>query len=609
MSGVPQLQTQLLRAQQLAQTGKMGEAWATLAPLRPAIGNHAGALRLYALVAQSNGAADQAIDALKRLLVLENEPIELVGALADTLGEAGRHGEAFDYWTRLVTRQPGAIDAHLNRALAASSAGRFDDAVRAADEGLQRQAGHPRLLAAKGLALKNAGRLDEAIAAFEQAVEAEPARGLTRFNQAATLRAACRYSEASAAYSKANQLGVAGAELDTSWAAAALEDGDVELAETLYRRAYQTDPSHSEAGKGLTRLLIEYRGGDNAFAHYRDRARANSHDRRTWNDWVAALMFNKQNEMAGEVAREALRLHPDDMIFRSVDLFVEGITGDTARSLDGLERLYRQDPSNVEIRAALPQVALRARRPELAVQILEEDSIRRPLDQMPWAFLSLAWRMLGDPREAWLCDYDRLVMPVDVPGPDGMSPEDYALIVAAALDPLHLTNAEPGDQSLKNGTQTSGALFDRPEPRIQEFKRTVMDAAREAIGKLPDDPDHPFLSRKSTSFTFSGSWSVRLNSSGHHVAHVHAEGWMSSAYYARLPDVTTAAEADTREGWIEFGRPPAFLDLDLDARRAVRPAPGKLVLFPSYFWHGTIPFHDAGSRLTAAFDYQPAGIR
>jgi len=29
------------------------------------------------------------------------------------------------------------------------------------------------------------------------------------------------------------------------------------------------------------------------------------------------------------------------------------------------------------------------------------------------------------------------------------------------------------------------------------------------------------------------------------------------------------------------------------------------VLFPSYFWHGTVPFH-AGARLTAAFDVIPA---
>jgi hypothetical protein len=31
-----------------------------------------------------------------------------------------------------------------------------------------------------------------------------------------------------------------------------------------------------------------------------------------------------------------------------------------------------------------------------------------------------------------------------------------------------------------------------------------------------------------------------------------------------------------------------------------------LVLFPSYFWHGTIPFQSPQPRLTVAFDAVPA---
>jgi hypothetical protein len=38
----------------------------------------------------------------------------------------------------------------------------------------------------------------------------------------------------------------------------------------------------------------------------------------------------------------------------------------------------------------------------------------------------------------------------------------------------------------------------------------------------------------------------------------------------------------------------------------VEPRAGMLVLFPSYFWHGTVPFHEGGGRLTAAIDVIPA---
>jgi len=43
----------------------------------------------------------------------------------------------------------------------------------------------------------------------------------------------------------------------------------------------------------------------------------------------------------------------------------------------------------------------------------------------------------------------------------------------------------------------------------------------------------------------------------------------------------------------------------LDAELSVRPEVGLLVLFPSYFWHGTLPFHSEQLRLTVAFDVVP----
>jgi len=38
----------------------------------------------------------------------------------------------------------------------------------------------------------------------------------------------------------------------------------------------------------------------------------------------------------------------------------------------------------------------------------------------------------------------------------------------------------------------------------------------------------------------------------------------------------------------------------------VKPERGMLVLFPSYFWHGTVPFGGSDTRLTVAFDAVPA---
>jgi hypothetical protein len=59
----------------------------------------------------------------------------------------------------------------------------------------------------------------------------------------------------------------------------------------------------------------------------------------------------------------------------------------------------------------------------------------------------------------------------------------------------------------------------------------------------------------------------------------------------------------TRQGWIKFGEPG--VEMGLGPRRVLQPVPGRLVLFPSYMWHGTIPFQGASPRTTIAFDAVP----
>jgi len=58
---------------------------------------------------------------------------------------------------------------------------------------------------------------------------------------------------------------------------------------------------------------------------------------------------------------------------------------------------------------------------------------------------------------------------------------------------------------------------------------------------------------------------------------------------------------EAEAGFLTLGEPQAELKLDLPPTRLVEPKPGRLVLFPSWMWHGTRPF-GAGERMTVAFD-------
>jgi hypothetical protein len=98
---------------------------------------------------------------------------------------------------------------------------------------------------------------------------------------------------------------------------------------------------------------------------------------------------------------------------------------------------------------------------------------------------------------------------------------------------------------------------------------------------------------------FGPSWSVRLAGGGFHAAHFHPGGILSSACYISLPN--DLAGNPEKSGWLEIGRPPPELGLDLPPLATFEPKAGHLVLFPSYLFHGTRPFA-GGERLTVAFD-------
>jgi hypothetical protein len=109
--------------------------------------------------------------------------------------------------------------------------------------------------------------------------------------------------------------------------------------------------------------------------------------------------------------------------------------------------------------------------------------------------------------------------------------------------------------------------------------------------------------RNSGGYRYSGMWSVQLRSQGYHLNHFHGRGWISSACYIALPDGLGTARGD---GWLTFGAPATPTSHALPPEYLVRPEPGLLVLFPSWMWHGTVPFHTPQqTRLTIAFDLLP----
>lgn len=227
-----------------------------------------------------------------------------------------------------------------------------------------------------------------------------------------------------------------------------------------------------------------------------------------------------------------------------------------------------------------------------------------PLNQNFIAMKATAERLQGKPGWGALYDYDRLVAAYALEPPPGWS--DMAAFLSdlgVALTRLHTTETHPIGQSVREGTQTTQNLLMSEEPAIRGLFRALDAPIRRHIAKMGRGPD-PLRSRNLGGYAYSGAWSVRLRAGGgSHADHVHPQGWLSSACYIEVPQ---AVRGDDRAGWITFGHPGTPTRPELPAEHFVRPEPGRLVLFPSYMWHGVNRFEGDQPRLTVAFDLVPA---
>lgn len=272
-------------------------------------------------------------------------------------------------------------------------------------------------------------------------------------------------------------------------------------------------------------------------------------------------------------------------------------------ALPYLRAATAQSPSSRAAKRNLLATLLRVAEAQEALSLSDQLLAHAPDDQQLIAHRATALRMLGDPRYGELHDYDRLVRLYEPDPPSGYANiAEFNAAFATAVRALHKTAQHPLDQSLRGGTQTDGSL-PQDHPIIAAFFQMIDAPIRDYISRLSAGSDHPTDRRRTASYRFAGSWSVRLSPRGFHVNHVHPKGWLSSAYYIELP---CGIEDDPdRAGWLKFGE-PGNATPGCTPNHYVRPEPGRLVLFPSYMWHGTVPFTQGGDRLTAAFDVVPA---
>ena len=315
----------------------------------------------------------------------------------------------------------------------------------------------------------------------------------------------------------------------------------------------------------------------------------------------AALLDTMGDTAAGyKTLQEALAIRDDPVIHLPAAQLV--VHWDPERALFHAQRALDAQPDNPAHVAALCQIKLALGRAEEAAVIAEGLWRGQPDNRYAIALLATAWRIMGDDRYRRLFDYDALVSRSMIDTPNGWSSlGSYLADLRRALQPLHSFRGHMAGQSARHGSQTQQDLTRSADPVIRAFFQAIDDPIRRHIRALGEGGD-VLRRRIAKAYDFNGIWSIKLQPIGFHIDHIHTRGWLSSACHIELP----AAVEREPEGWLKFGQPGIPTLPALPPELYVKPVQGQLVLFPSYMWHGTVPFGGDEARLTMAFDVIPA---
>ena len=564
---------------------------------------HPDALQLLGLSAKTAGRLAEAIDLFRRSLAARDGQPHVHNNLANTLNAAGETAEAERHYRIALKQKSDYADAALNLGILLIETARFADAERHLDDAARRFPGSAPIAEALAIARQDVGDAEGAVAAARRATALGPERLTAWHGLGQAEQASGDFPAAEQAFRKALAIDRRSA---PSWAGLSnalrcqLRDAEAEAA---LRQALAVNPLDLAAHRNLNALLWEHGKADEHLVSYREAAARHP------NEIAVRLAFAEELLQAGRTGEaelpiaESRAMAPDDPHALDLAARLAARRGDPEAALALHRRATAAAPASAFV-VNLCDTLLRLERADEADAECVRFLKSAPDDQAILSRQMLALRMMGDPRYRWLFDPDTMTARLDVTPPDGLDSGVFLERLAAHLRALHISTTQPIDQTLKDGTQTFGNLFDIDRsPEIAGLREGIRDAVQRFAAALPDDPAHPFFRRKSGRVRFTGSWSVRLHAHGFHTNHYHPKGWISSAFYVVVPP--EADDAVRRPGWFTFGQSNMDLGPGDVVERYVKPEAGKLVLFPSYVWHGTVPFDKSAERMTVAFDAAP----
>ena len=525
--------------------------------------------------------------------------------IRDALGEGRPHDALAEARQMLAGRTRDA--AVLNLAgMAAFRWGETENARQFLEDAVKRAPKDAEIHMNLGNVLAATNELERALAAYGIAADLAPNYAEPAYNAGLLLAGRGRHMEAAGWFRNALGRDPEHAGAAIGHAEARRNAGDLAGARDALAAWIALHPDDPVAYTNLAAVLSGM--GDDAAA--RDAAEHGAEV----DPGLAAAHFNigvAQQGLGDQLAaieryRRTLALEPGHAAAALNMGEAHAVLGDEEAARKAYRRALEIDPGFAKAAVNLADMALAADEPAAALAGIEQFLSGTPSHPAALAFKAFALRDLGRDRDALeLDDPERFIMQRPLETPAGFVDMDAFNAALAEHVLTHPTlTPSPVAHATRKGRH-SGELLADPLGPMDTFRREIEDAFRAYRRRFAGEPAHPFIDACPDDVAIS-VWGVVMDEDGHQVPHIHPAAWLSGVYYVEVPASIQTDDPD-RAGWIEFGRRPDDIHARHDpALTFFRPEPGLMLLFPSHFYHCTVPLTGVQRRISIAFDVMPA---
>ena len=590
----------------LFQKGQTKRVLQEVEVLLTSVTDNADLLHLAAMAYKAEGNFEKAINYFTKSLAINDNQPQVHNNIANTYKQKLSWALAEVHYNKAIKLQPQYIDAIKNLGLLYLNNQRYKEAKNSFLQVIKLSKSDASAYTSLGNICKAEQNFPAAISYYKQALKINPRYVNALHNLGIAYRMSGEFAEAIRCFKQAKTIAPNIAEIDFNEANTQFDLGNYPEAEQAYWTALRKAPDNCEIHETLNEFYWQTDKKSEFGKSFNQAINYLPNNLSLRYSYAESLFSSGNKAQATKVIDEALKLDTTPELLHLKGKLVAS-KGDLKLAISLIESSLNK---NYKLSNALDLIEL------LIIDIDYSKALHHisyaekiePNNQLLIAYKSICWRLTSDHRYEWLIDYQTHIRTYEIPVPKGYSSREMFLDeLGPALLSMHQTQHAPLKQTLKFGTQTPGRLFYQPVKPIVDLKNAFEEVALEYISSLPDDDSHPLLSRKTKQINFAGSWSVKLKPNGYHVNHVHPKGWISSSFYVSVPEFSNFTQSNDNAGAIKFGESSMNLKEREKIARTVTPKNGLVALFPSYVWHGTIPFNGPNDivRLTAPCDITP----